>query len=494
MNLETKHLKEKNRMGLVISLLVLGAMLVLSALTLLINQDVKLVIRVAGIAVAIVINIVMYSLFKEKNVYKHVCLHSQMLTYLLLVFTTDQLHMYAFVFPIAITLILYEDIRFVIVGAVGGIISNIIMCVINAGGNSELLSQCIVQVAMVAIAAIVECFLVRMLNRQSREKIQVIYANTEEQKDIAGYIIQLSKELNEKFSVATELSDGLQRSMDSSNQAVNDISASTAFTADEVQKQTSMTNDIQGHIDGAMKDTEEMENASRIVERAIEEGSEVITSLGVQAKDVLKISGETKVSTENLNERIRNVKEIITTIMNISSETELLALNASIEAARAGEAGKGFSVVAGEVRKLSEDTQKATDCITEIIQELIEEAEKTSANMNTTIEYTEKQGKLIDEVGAKFMEIYQSMGNLLAYVVSLTGKVNSIYQANLVVTDSIANLSATSEEVAAATENCKENSEANMSALEEMNQLLQEIYKISEEMREKTMHTSGNEQ
>ncbi len=493
MNLEAKILREKNRLGLTLALIVLFSMLVSSGMTLIENQDGKIIIRVIGLVVAILVNLIMYARYKEKALFKYVCVHSTMLMYLLMVFTTSELYMYAFVFPIALTIIIYEDVHLVTVGTIGAIISNVLICVVNAGGESELLSQCIVQVVTVAITALTECCIIGMLKKHSEMRIKMAEEHANEQNRTASMIIQLSQELNEKFSVAAKLSDDLQTSMDASNQAVNDISDTTSFTAEEVQKQTAMTCDIQEHLDGAMKDTGEMETASRTVERAIEQGSEVIGKLGVQAQDVLRISGETKKSTENLNERIRNVKEIIAAIMNISSQTELLALNASIEAARAGDAGKGFSVVADEVRKLSEETQKETDRITEIIQELIVEADKTSDNMNTTIEYTEKQGILIDEVGSKFMEIYQSMGNLLAYVVSLTNKVNSIYQANLVVSDSISNLSATSEEVAAATANCRENSESNMTALQEMNLLLQEIYKISENMRSMAV-ASGSEE
>ena len=75
--------------------------------------------------------------------------------------------------------------------------------------------------------------------------------------------------------------------------------------------------------------------------------------------------------------------KIIDYIKNISKQTKLLSLNASIEAARAGEAGKGFSVVAKEIRKLSQETDKSILGIEQIINNVTQNID----NSNTSIKY-----------------------------------------------------------------------------------------------------------
>jgi methyl-accepting chemotaxis protein len=83
------------------------------------------------------------------------------------------------------------------------------------------------------------------------------------------------------------------------------------------------------------------------------------------------------------------ISKMVDTIRRIASQTNLLALNATIEAARAGEAGRSFAVVAGEVRKLAEDSRAATESIDKIVTEVRELTEATIEVANSASEEVE---------------------------------------------------------------------------------------------------------
>ena len=171
---------------------------------------------------------------------------------------------------------------------------------------------------------------------------------------------------------------------------------------------------------------EEVANSAVIVAEFSELTSEQAERGGAQIDATLnsfieieQSFSEMKSEIMNFEQSIRNTKEMIALIHEISEQTNILALNAAIEAARAGEHGRGFAVVAAEVRKLSEGTQDALTKMTDTIDTLFQSMGATSKRIETTENYVVRGVQ-----GAR--EAHHTLSEIITGVEELTQKTSHI--------------------------------------------------------------------
>ncbi len=487
MTLQEKHNLEKNKMGMILGVVISAMILLFGLLAFLETQTIRLIIRDVFAVLIIVCIVAGFFKLKEKETYRHLLNICVFLLYMVMLFTNGIFYYYAFIFPISIMVMLFQDVKLVKIGAVCAIVSNIAydvyFCLVVKPENG-IGSEIFLQMGLIILSVVAALLLTSMQQRHVSENTEEIESHAAAQAQVAVEIVRHSNELGEQFTKAMEVSASLNECMNSSHESVNEIAQSTKLTAESIEQQTAQTYDIQQNIEKVEGETREMRNRSDETQKAVEEGVDLIDILKKQAEEVAKISYETEKTTQNLNESIREVEAITETILGISSQTNLLALNASIEAARAGEAGKGFAVVADEIRNLSEGTKEATEQISAIISRLTNDAEAAAQSMSRSAKYAEKQNDLISEAGKKLQSIQHNTEALHSGVNNVTVSVEEVLHANTAITDSISNLSATSEEVAASTESSLSLSASSMEAMAEMNGLLEKINQISNEMRE----------
>ena len=139
-------------------------------------------------------------------------------------------------------------------------------------------------------------------------------------------------------------------------------------------------------------------------------------------------------------------------ITDIASQTNLLSLNASIEAARAGEAGRGFAVVASEISQLAEQSNQAAVEIRGIINELIDNSNRSVEDIQSAKNITEEQTKrLIDAIG-EFNDAKRGLERSLGEIDNVRNAATELDTSKNLVLDVVQSLSAISEQNAASTE------------------------------------------
>ena len=262
---------------------------------------------------------------------------------------------------------------------------------------------------------------------------------------------------------------------------------STGDIAEAIQQQALMCSDIQAQTDAAGKSTEEMMSKSEVTLGNVNEGVNMVSSLKEQAARVEEAGNQAAQATKQLSNRVEEVKTIVSTILSISSQTNLLALNASIEAARAGEAGRGFAVVADEIRQLSEQTKAATTKITDIIGDLNSDAEQAMDSIHHSSAVIKEQNEMIDSTKDKFDSISKEVSALTDVIADIENVIHSVLAATDTISENITHLSATSEEIAAASSEGVRTSQKAVTEMNNMVTLIDATYSLAQDLKESTV-------
>ena len=421
--------------------------------------------------------------------FKHVAMIGYAVVYGLALLGAHNDYVFVMAFPVASVFILYFDLKFIILASSGVMLLNTMYAVIFYVIKGQMPSGAPVEVASVLLQlASIAVFLTGIVgttsisNRLNQARLNAIQKEKERTDELLQAVLQVTAVVQQNSLGAVELIEKLNDATAVTARALDEISLGNSTNAESIERQTVMTSSIQEMITSAKGQSEEMMSDAKASMDAVNGGKTSMNNLKVQADMIDNSTRVVAESMERLTENARKVEEITQEIFSISSQTNLLALNASIESARAGEAGRGFAVVADQIRLLADQTRGLTANISEIVAELQANADNAQETVNGVIDATKQERELIDISEESFNNIYHKMQNLNQNVTSIHSQVNDILESNNVIVDSISQISAVSEEVAANTTEAATLGENSKIQAEDAKRLIDELYEHTKEL------------
>lgn len=270
--------------------------------------------------------------------------------------------------------------------------------------------------------------------------------------EIVGNFKKSSDVLSEAGGSLDAMAAQSSTATDEISRAVEEISHGAVSQAEEIETASgqvaAMGVVIEEIVNNVKSLTEAAESMSNAGNASMETMQKLSTSNDHTSQAINNIGEQIHLTNESIK-KISIATELIT---SIASQTNLLSLNASIESARAGEAGRGFAVVASEIQKLAVQSNDAAVEIQQIIGNLVSESQKTINEMQEAEVLMKEQQEKLGDTKVKFDEVNVGIDISRDQTEQIRVCVDSCDSARASVMDVITNLSAISEENAAAAE------------------------------------------
>ena len=226
----------------------------------------------------------------------------------------------------------------------------------------------------------------------------------------------MGEELQRDFESSSESIDESTHELENGSDTIMRGARAMAECCEEVHDKIQITGQQIDALDEEVKGVEvvltenrsnigEMTKQIELVKQTMKEANEVFGAMQAKMRDIAKVSKQ---------------------LSDISFNTTILSLNASIEAAKAGDAGAGFEVVAGEVRKLSEDSNECSEKVSDIVKELHEQVDSTAVQFEDSYNALAASVETMNTLQESFVRLTESFESLYGNIEAQNSNVSQV--------------------------------------------------------------------
>lgn len=298
--------------------------------------------------------------------------------------------------------------------------------------------------------------------------------------EVDGHAMQLDNNMESLNVLASASSKGANQI----RQAIDELSKTAVSLAENVQSVNTSMMEMGNNVTAIHSETVTLNENSDKMDHANRNASESMNLVLTSSHTSSAIIEEMIVQVKATNEAIASISKAVELISDITSQTNLLSLNASIEAARAGQAGRGFAVVATEIKQLADQSSQGAAAIKNIADDILEKSNKSVELTERMRTLAEKEQADIGSAKTGFDTLSQIIEANVATVGTIAEKTKNLEELKQTIINNITELSAISEENAASNEEVTANVSSIAESIDRISEDTGMIKKVSAALEE----------
>ena len=367
--------------------------------------------------------------------------------------TTNYLMFFLSIFFVVI----YEDIRPIILQSA---ISAICMVVFFYRYNDELTTSWSTDAMAMCVVYIVSGMLVYIslcrLTKEQFAKLKKTHKESEKERKKAEQLLsQIGKSVGVLDTTSGKLNENITMTGTISDQiadATEDVARRAVSEVGDIEQIKGMVQNGVSQIKDVAGSSTRMAEVSNETNTQVQAGGQLVGELSSRMQELDQHMESIAGSIRSLSEENAKIIDILATLDQITSQTNLLSLNASIEAARAGEHGRGFAVVATEIRQLSDDSAKFTEQIHAILNGVEGQTAQVQKEILAGQKSVDACTQNANDVNCSFQEIAENTAQVLQRANLIEGQAQDLESLMNTTLENVNNINANVESTSAAME------------------------------------------